>query len=176
MPFHSQVFRNYRQPNRNCSNKEFNIRIDIISQLASQGAIFERTFFQFISDIFLTPKFAGGYRLILNSKKLNEFINIKLEIQRVASKFSSTVLSILWVQLALNTSININSHNKVELNPSNLILITCYKFNRLPFGLSMASFVFTKILKYFRSYLRNKGICSSNVKDLLSWRVIVQSD
>lgn len=95
IPFHSQVFRTYRQPNRHCSNKEFNIRTDIISQLASQGAIFERTFSQFISDIFLTRKFTGGYRLILNSKKLNEFINIKLEIQRVAPKFSSTVLSIL---------------------------------------------------------------------------------
>jgi hypothetical protein len=65
-----------------------------VHQLLQKGAIQEcnpeRE--QFVSRIFLTPKTDGSFRLILNLKKLNEFVkteHFKLEDRKVVKKLVS---------------------------------------------------------------------------------------
>ena len=115
---------------------------------------------QFLSPIFLRDKSDGSKRLILNLKHLNEFIrkeHFKIEDMR-------TALNILDVndymcKLDLKDaylSVPIHKDHKKFLRFEHRNEL--YEFNALPFGLTSAPFVFTKLLKPALTWLRTKGV------------------
>lgn len=117
---------------------------------------------QFISNIFLTPKPDGTRRLILNLKGLNKYIknaHFKIEDQKTVAKIIRQFSFMTTVDLKdayYLVSIN-NSHRKFLRFRFKGIL---YQFNCLPFGISCAPRIFTKIMKPVVKVLRERGFTS----------------
>jgi hypothetical protein len=114
----------------------------------------------FSSRIFLVPKVSGGWRMILNLKKLNSFLvkkKFKMESLR------SILLNLsqgLWVcKLDLQDAY---LHVPIRKTHRRFLRFAfkgrVYQFQTLPFGLSSAPRVFTKITVALIAHLRKKGI------------------
>lgn len=145
----------------------------VIADLLAAGAI-SRTCSQtgqFISNFFIVKKSNGSLRFILNLKLLNTFLieppHFKLEDYRSVKDLihKNSYLCKIDLQNAYY-SVNINSIDRKYLKfeyEGNL-----YCFNCLPFGLSTAPFLFTKLLKPALTYLRNSGVvCVAYLDDIL---------
>ncbi|KAJ8918214.1 hypothetical protein NQ315_014082, partial [Exocentrus adspersus] len=122
---------------------------------------------QFISNIFIVPKSDGSDRLILNLKGLNSFVrtyHFKLEDRKLAT--SLMVKNCYMTTLDLKGAyfmIPIAQEHKKYLRfyfDSNL-----WEFNCMPFGLSVAPWVFTKLLRPVLTHLRSLGLMSVNYLD-----------
>ena len=102
---------------------------DHIAKLLQKNAIVhsEHEPGEFMSNVFLCPKKDGGYRMILNLKKFNKFTE--------------------------------KIHFKMETIETILQLVTpyCYMYIVIPFGLTSAPRLFTKLLKPFLAHLRSLG-------------------
>lgn len=120
---------------------------------------------QFLSSFFLVPKPNGKNRFILNLKNLNKFIDtehFKLEDLRTAIKLVSPKFFMCTVDLK-DAYFLIKIHKKYkkylrfQFGDNNEI----FEFNVLPFGLSTAPFVFTKVMKPVVKLLRSSGYIST---------------
>lgn len=122
---------------------------------------------QFVSPIFVVPKQDGSGRFIINLKKLNEFIvyqHFKMEDYR-------TVLSLLsadsfMAKIDLQDAfylVSIAAEHRKFLRFKFCGVL--YEFNCLPFGLSPAPRIYTKILRPVLAYLRQKGFINANYLD-----------
>lgn len=118
---------------------------------------------QFISNIFITPKNDGSFRLIINLKELNEFIvteHFKLEDQK-------TVVGLLSKDCFLATIDLQDAYYLIPVYESHKKYLRFYfenkifEFQCLPMGLCTAPFVYTKLMKPVVSYLREKGFMST---------------
>lgn len=123
---------------------------------------------QYVSPIFLVPKSNGGDRFILNLKSLNKFIqksHFKMEDYRTASNiipqdgFLATI-DLKESYLLLPISQSHRKYLRFEFQPNNAKTINVYEFTSMPYGLSVAPRVFTKVMKEVISYLRNLGFQS----------------
>lgn len=117
---------------------------------------------EFISSVFLIPKPNGEKRFILNLKSLNKFVqttHFKMEDYRTASKLVTQDCFMATIDLkdAYFLIPIIESHKKYLRFIFNDVL---YEFNCLPFGLSTAPYVFTKMLKPVYEFLRSNGYLS----------------
>lgn len=114
---------------------------------------------QFLSEIFLVPKQNGEKRFILNLKSLNNFVvtnHFKMEDLRTALKLMSPDCFMTTIDIKdayFSVGICEEQRKYLRFQWSQL-----YEFNVLPFGLSSAPYVFTKIMKPIITHLRNKGI------------------
>ncbi|KAL7286935.1 hypothetical protein TKK_0018878 [Trichogramma kaykai] len=137
---------------------------NLINELINKGAIepcaFEEN--QFVSDIFLRPKSSGAYRLILNLKKLNCFItapHFKLEDGRTAQKLISE--NCFMSSLDLKDAYYLipicqKSRKFLRFRYAGKL----YQFTCCPFGLNVAPYTFTKLMKPVISHLRSQGFMS----------------
>lgn len=162
----------YKKPIQKIAPKEPNWSITekrrmqkSIDQLLGMGAIkrARECKGQFISKIFLTPKKDGQFRFILNLKSLNKFVankHFKLEdfktVKNLIKKdcFMATMdlkdaYFLVPVQERFRKYLRFTFQNKL------------YEFNCLPFGLSIAPRIFTKIMKPVVGVLRSKGFMSN---------------
>lgn len=132
-----------------------------ISRLLDIGAIEEvdEAEGQFVSPIFTVPKHDGSDRLILNLKKLNEFVStehFKLEDSR-------TVVNIMRKDMYMATLDLRDAYHLISIHPESRKYLRfrydgkLYQYSVLPFGLSVAPLVFTKLLKPLVSTLRAAG-------------------
>lgn len=122
---------------------------------------------QFISPIFLVDKPNGDKRLILNLKRLNEFIEapkFKLEDHR-------TVRQLIW-KGAYATVIDItDAYYAVSICPEDRKYLRftldgkLFQFCCLPFGLSSAPYTYVKLMKPILVFLRSRGITCANYLD-----------
>lgn len=110
----------------------------------------------------LVPKPDGTFRLILNLKKLNEFIStehFKVEDWKVAKRLITDrdFMATLDLKDAYYVVPIKKSHRKYLrfVYEGKMFEFTC-----LPFGLNVAPYVFTKILKPVATYLRKRGFLS----------------
>lgn len=132
-----------------------------ISKLQSLGAISQCVDCadQFISPIFLIPKSDGSQRFILNLKKLNKFItkqHFKMEDIRTATKLifkKAFMCSIDLKEAYFLVPIHTDYKKYLRFRLDDKL----FEFNCLPFGLSSAPFVFTKLLKPVLTELRRQG-------------------
>ncbi|XP_061709647.1 uncharacterized protein LOC133519626 isoform X1 [Cydia pomonella] len=115
---------------------------------------------QFLSSIFTIPKKDGSHRFILNLKCLNNFIitkHFKLEDVRTLCKLVTTDDYMCTIDLK-------HAYYLVPINESHKKYLRftfnkkIYEFNCMPFGLSTAPLVFTKLLKPAIETLREQGI------------------
>ncbi|XP_043270501.1 uncharacterized protein [Venturia canescens] len=144
--------------------KEAVIIRDLISSLLEKGAIeaCENCSGQFLSDIFAVQKSGGGFRLVLNLKKLNEFVittHFKLEDRRTAINLVSENCFLATIDLK-------DAYYAVPIAEEHRKFLRfrfsggLYEFTCLPFGLASAPYVFTKILKPVMAELRSRGFLS----------------
>lgn len=157
-------------PKNTLSNTEKSDMMEAINKLKSLGAISECnvTKDQFISKIFLTSKSNGEKRFILNLKPLNKLIkneHFKMEDYRTACKliprggYLATIdLKDAYFLISIRPSDR--KYLKFQFQPNNSLKTLTYGFNCMPFGLSVAPRVFTKIMKEVMSYLRHRGFQS----------------
>lgn len=153
-----------KKPKVFIAEKELNLYSCAITILEKKGAIEQCSHIEneFLSSYFLVPKVDGGVRFILNLKKLNEYINaphFKLEDYRSVLKLISKNDFMAKIDLedayfAVPIDINFKKFLRFQFNNK------LYEFKVLPFGLNIAPFVFTKILKPLLHYLRSKGLVS----------------
>ena len=146
----------------------------IIEELISKDAIVEyrKQSKPFFSKIFLVPKPDKSFRFILNLKNLNRFISaehFKLEDYRTLNKLISPGCFLATLDLK-------DAYYMVPIKESNKKYLCftfnnkSYAFNVLPFGLSSAPYVFTKIMKPAMAHLRRLGFLS--VVYLDDWAII----
>lgn len=136
----------------------------LLPQLIEKGVVWEccPSPHQFLSSIFLEPKPDDGAKVILNLKKLNNFLappHFKLEDYR-------TAIHLLSPYCFLST---------LDLKDAYYLIAVCladrkflqfrfreklFKFTCFPFGLSTALYIFTKLLKPVVHSLRSEGLLS----------------
>lgn len=151
-----------------------------ISHLQDIGAIIEcqPCKDQFLSHIFfLTPKPNGDKRFILNLKNLNKFVDtshFKLEDIRTATKLLSTNPLMAKIDLKeayFSVSVHKLYRRYLRFKFQNKI----YEFQVLPFGLSTAPYIFTKMMKPVIEHSRKQGIvCTVYLDDIFSFLIVFQ--
>lgn len=158
IPFICKVYQNVQPKNPPSPRKDMMMAI---SKLIHLGAISEcdDVIDQFVSPVFLTPKNSGGYRFILNLKALNNFLPIrhfKMDDIRTVSKLvlhNSFMATIDLKESYFLVPVHESYRKYLRFRYDEVL----YEFNCLPYGLSLAPLVFTKLLKPVMSYLRNNN-------------------
>ena len=133
---------------------------------------------QSISKIFVVPKQDGSFRLILNLKEINQFIDskhFKMEDYRAVCNLIEKNMFLASVDLQdVYHLIPVCKEHQIYLRfkwRGNYFQYTC-----LPFGLSTAPRVFTKVMRPVVAYLRNAGYLSVQyLDDLLLLGMTVQA-
>ena len=162
--FDSVPFQKYVPKPHQFSEEEVHLVDDEIRKMLSKGAIefsnFEED--QFISNIFLVAKKGGKVRPVINLKELNKFVSyyhFKQENLDMVLKSVSELSFFTSVDLCeAYWSVPIHEDDKKYLKF--VWKGQLFAFTALPFGLSSAPRVFTKILKPVFSYIRSLGISS----------------
>lgn len=117
---------------------------------------------QFISNIFLTPKQDGSFRLIINLKELNKDIlteHFKLEDHKTVLKLLQQDNFMATIDLKdAYYLIPVDTHYRKYLRFQ--FEGKLYEFTCMAMGLSTAPYVYTKIMKPVVVYLREKGLTS----------------
>ena len=144
------------------SNEEIQTVNQGIKELLQKGAIqpTKRSNCRFVSNIFLIPKKSGGLRPVINLKDLNTFVryehfkmeNIKLVKEIIQSNDFLTSIDLKDAYFAIPMC---------EIDQSYLCFSwenQFYRFICLPFGLSSAPRLFTKVMKPVIATARSKGI------------------
>lgn len=137
---------------------------EAVSKLLLSGAIkvSNEESGQFLSNIFSVPKADGSVRLVVNLKPLNVFINsphFKMEDYRTAQNLlrPDYFMSVIDLKEAYHAILVDKAHQKyLKFRWNN----TLYQFTCLPFGLNIAPFVYTKIMRPVLANLRGQG-CNS---------------
>lgn len=166
IPFCKQVSQPF-VPRPNISHEESRDMLEAINKLLELDAISRCNPLddQFLSKIFLAEKPNGGKRFILNLKPLNKFItktHFKMEDYRTASKLipQDGYLATIDLKEAYLLVPIIKSDRKYlrfNFQPPNSNDLVTYEFTAMPYGLSVAPRVFTKIMKEVIAYLRKQG-------------------
>ena len=116
---------------------------------------------QFLSRFFLIEKTSEGMRFILNLKDLNCFLSpphFQLEDWRMVTQLMTQDSWMVTVDLE-------DAYLLVPISPKSRRFLrfqwrgVTYEFAVLPFGLSTAPYIFTKILRPVMAHLRRKGFC-----------------
>lgn len=164
IPFKSCVYQDIPPRESSWSDHEIKAISHQINDLCSKGVLKKCKFKknQFISKNFLRPKPDGSSRLILNLKRLNKFIktnHFKLEDNRTAQKLvrSGCYMATLDLKDAYY-AISISKKHRQYLRFS--FQNELFEFQVLPFGLTCASYVFTKVMKPVAAFLRKHGYFS----------------
>jgi len=133
-----------------------------IAELINKGAISKSVFKpgQFLSSYFLIPKPDGSWRFILNLKPLNRYIHaphFKLEDYRMV--FKLIYPNCFFTKLDLKDAyFFVPIHPRYRKYLAFVFKRSYYHFNCLPFGLSIAPYLFTKIMKPGLGQLRSHNI------------------
>ena len=116
----------------------------------------------FMSQMFLAPKSDGSWCPVINLKSLNKYViarHFKMESIRTAKGLMQTGDWLVKLDLK-------DAYFSVPIHPSSQKFLKfkwrgqTWQFKALPFGLSSAPYVFTKLMKPVVSILRRLGIRS----------------
>ena len=166
-PHQSDIPRPYRQDKHHASILQ--LQIDDLVEKNVVTQIFDVND-AFVSNVFLRPKKGGKFRMIIDLSDLNEFVEkIKFKMDTLSSSLD------LIYPGAFLTSVDLkDAYHSVPIWSGHKRFLTFqwdnkfYRFNVLPFGLTSAPRVFTKLLKPLCATLREKGIsCVFYIDDCL---------
>lgn len=164
IPFDNTPFQ-FTIPSNNLSQLE-TIEINkSITDLIHLGAIVpcQHVEGEFISKVFLRPKPNGKFRFILNLKPLNKFIptkHFKMEDIRTAIKLVDSDYYMGTIDLKESYFL-VPICEKHRKYLRFLHLGQLYEFTAMPYGLSTAPGVFTKLLKPVVAHLRSQDFMST---------------
>ena len=112
----------------------------------------------FLSNVFLTPKKDGGFRMILNLKKFNEFVQYnKFKMETLQHILSYVQQGFFMATLDLT-----DAYLTVPVSPDHAKYLkfqwrgVTYMYIVMPFGIAEAPRKFTKLLKPILAELRGK--------------------
>ena len=114
----------------------------------------------FWSTFFLAPKKTGDWRPILNLKPLNAYIKPKKFRMETLNTVLKSPIKGMWAvsidlkDAYLHIPIHQDHHRWLRFKVNG----QAYAFRCLPFGLSTAPRVFTRVVKTVRAYLRRNGV------------------
>lgn len=114
---------------------------------------------QFISSIFVRPKKSGEYRVILNLKNLNEFVeyhHFKMDTFNTALELIKPNMYMASIDLR-HAYHSISMHENFRKYLRFIWDDKIFQYSCLPFGLTSAPRIFTKIMKVVFSALRKNG-------------------
>jgi hypothetical protein len=118
---------------------------------------------QFVSSIFVVPKPNGSYRLILNVKKLNVFI----ESEHFKMEDFRNVCNLLKPHCFMSSVDLLDAFHLIPIAVEHRKFLKfrwdgqLYQYTCLPFGLSLAPRLFTKVLRPVIQHLREAGVVTS---------------
>jgi len=169
IPFRSIPTQSHEPTQREYTVLE-NSHIDIcIAKLLNIGAIVnaQPEPDQFVSTIFAVPKSDGSFRLILNLKKINEYIDIvhfKMEDYRAVCNLlqEDSYMASVDLQDAYHLIPVLRDQQKYLRFRWRGKL---YQYTCLPFGLATAPRVFTKVMRPVMASLRSEGNLSVQYLD-----------
>ncbi|KAK8387644.1 hypothetical protein O3P69_018275 [Scylla paramamosain] len=114
----------------------------------------------FLSHVFLVPKRTGGLRFIINLTQLNKHIHCPRFHMSNHSVLADMLSAPAWM-----TSIDLSDvyfHVPIKATLHKYLAFThdgkLFFFRALPFGLNVAPYIFTRILRYPLSLLHQQGI------------------
>ena len=119
---------------------------------------------EFYSRVFLVPKKLGGWQPVIDLKVLNTFLVHKMELAesiRVALLPGLWTFSIDLTDAYFHMPIHPRSRKFLRLMFEGRV----HQFCALPFGLSLAPWLFTMISREFQSMLRRRGIAMHQFMD-----------
>ena len=164
IPFTRKVVQQVIPTEPSFSKNEYQAYADAVRELLKKGAIArcipEKG--QFLSSYFLRQKPNGKKRFILNLKSLNKFIDaphIKIEDVKTALKLMAKDCFMASMDLK-DAYFLIPIHQKYKKFLKFVFNGKLYEFNVVPFGISSAPYLFTKLLKSVAQYLRSRGFIS----------------
>lgn len=144
----------------NCDQEKEKIT-DAVSKLLRSGAICvsHEQPDQFVSSVFSVPKSDGSVRLVINLKPLNEFIyapHFKMEDYRTSIQLlrPHSYMAIVDLKEAYHAIPVADCDQRFLKFRWNDIL---YQFTCLPFGLNIAPYVYTKVMRPVFAFLRSQG-------------------
>ena len=152
----------YTSPRGCFSPTEWEAINEAVIQMYEKGAIRVCSYhlWQFISNLFLVPKKSGELRPAINLKALNFFVRyVHFEMENINSLLdllrSGDFIATVDLKDAYFTVPKHDDYSKYLRFCWNGML---YEFLALPFGLSSAPRIFTKIMKPVIAYLRSRAI------------------
>ena len=122
---------------------------------------------EFVSTIFLRPKNDGSFRMILNLKQFNEWVeyhHFKMDTLDTVTRMMKPGCFMASVDLK-DAYYTVPIHSDHQKYLKFMFNGTLYQYTCLPNGLSSAPRIFTKLLKPVYSTLHNKGHLSSGYID-----------
>jgi hypothetical protein len=153
--------------------EQWNIVNQEVETLIQKGAIIvtEHEQGEFISNLFIVPKQNGKFRPVINLKFLNQFVsynhfkqetfNIVLDLIQRNDFFTKIDLCDAYFSIPIHEEFT--KFLKFTWNGQ------LFKFVCMPFGLSIAPYLFTKILKPVYAWFRQQSIrCSYYIDDSLN--------
>lgn len=164
LPFSRRPTRQDREPTIRLTKREQEICNNEIIRLYHKGAIepVADCENQFLSSYFVIEKSSGGWRFILNLRRLNEFIiapHFKLEDLKTVIRLLSHGDFLATIDLK-------DAYLLLPIHPEDRRFLRfrfqgqLFQFTALPFGLASAPYIFTRILKPLVHFLREKGFFS----------------
>ena len=149
-------------PEITCSLEEQGKISEEIKELLSKGAIVEATISKesFVSQIFLVEKKEGGQRPVINLKSLNNFVKTEHFKMEGLHNLPDLIQQDDWMikldlkDAYLQVPIHQECHHLLQFQWNSQI----YQFQCLPFGLTSAPRVFSKVMKPVVGTLRHMGI------------------
>ena len=144
-----------------------------VQDLLKKGAIIEskQENDQFISTIFIVPKPNNKFRPVINLRYLNEFV----QYSHFKQETFATVLDLIQ-QYDFLTKIDMSdAYFAIPIHPSNWKYLkfswnsTLYSFVSMCFGLKIAPYLFTKVLRPIFAWFRQQGMrCSYYIDDSIN--------
>lgn len=152
-----------RPPKVSLCQRELHNYEQSLTELLKSGAIAQaqHTEAEFLSSYFLLQKPDGSFRFILNLKALNRYIetpHFKLEDYRTVAKLLQRDQYLTKIDLR-NAYYTLSIHHEHRRFLRFEFQNALYEFTCLPFGLSIAPYVFTKLLRPVIKLTREQGIC-----------------
>ena len=140
------------------------LAIEEISSLSTPG---------FYGRIFVVPKASGGWRPVLDLSHLNQFLQrIHFKMETASSIRDSTGRGDWAISLGLSgVYFYLLVHRRDRKWPRFAWRGRVFQFRALPFGLSLALWVFTKVTRELTLLARSKGY----VYDLDDWLILADS-
>lgn len=135
-----------------------------IERLLDKGALCRVNFKpeQYLSSYFLVNKSSGGKRFILNLKSINKYViapHFKMEDLSTATKLISPNSFMATIDLE-DSYLLVPVHVSCQKYLRFLFQGEIFEFTAMPFGLSSAPYIFTKIMRTVVATLRERGFLS----------------
>ena len=164
IPFSSQPVQDHWPNLTMCSAEQSLLIQEEVSTLIEKGAVTQvhnpQPQGSFYSILFLIPKKGGQMRPVINLKKLNEWV--------IPQHFKMEGMGTLRELLRMNdwmVKVDLkDAYFTIPIHPNHqpylrfMVGQKHYQFSCLPFGLSCAPWVFTKVMKPVAIFLRSMGV------------------